>query len=70
VFGITVFLAACKNGGAGASKTQTTDPNTAFAEYGARTNTPTGPSGSVSPRRGTGFSGGSGARGGGSESGF
>lgn len=67
VLGITAFLAACENGGAGASKTGTTDPNTTFAEYGARTNTPTGPSGNVSSRRGTGFSGGAGARGGGSQ---
>jgi hypothetical protein len=70
VLGITAFLAACENGGAGASKTGTTDPNAAFAEYGARTNTPTGPPGNVSPRRGTGFSGGAGARGGGSQSDF
>jgi len=69
VLGITAFLAACKNGGAGASKTET-DPNTAFAEYGARTNTPTGPPGNVSSRRGTGLSGRSGARGRGSQSGF
>jgi hypothetical protein len=39
VLGITAFLTACQNGGTGASKTGTTDPNTAFAEYGARTNT-------------------------------
>ena len=45
-------------------------PNTAFAEYGARANTPAGPTGDVSPRRGTGLSGGPGARGGGSQSGF
>ena len=70
VLGITVFLSACQNGEAGASKTGTTDPNTAFAEYGARANSPTGPTGGVSPRRGTGLSGGSGARGGGSQSGF
>jgi hypothetical protein len=70
VLGITAFLAACENGGAGASKTGTTDPNAAFAEYGARTSTPTGPTGDVSPRRGTGLSGGPGARGGGSQSGF
>ena len=70
MLGITAFLAACQNGGAGASKTGTTDPNTAFAEYGARTNTPTGPTGDVSPRRGTGLSGGPGARGGGSQSGL
>jgi hypothetical protein len=68
--GITAFLAACENGGASASKTGTTDPNTAFAEYGARTNTPTGLTGDVSPRRGTGFSGGPGARGGGNQTGF
>ena len=67
---ITAFLAACENGGAGTSKTGTTDPNTAFAEYGARTNTPTGPTGNVSSRRGTGFSGGAGARGGVAKSAF
>jgi hypothetical protein len=70
VLGITAFLTACQNGGADASKTGTTDPNAAFSEYGARTSTPTGPTGDVSPRRGTGLSGGSGARGGGSQSGF
>ena len=70
VLGIAAFLAACENGGAGASKTGTTDPNTAFAEYGARTNTPTEPTGNVSSRRGTGFSGGPGAHGGGSQNGF
>jgi hypothetical protein len=70
VLGITAFLAACENGGTGASKTGTTDPNTAFADYGARSSTPTGPTGDGSSRRGTGFSGGSGARGGGSQSGF
>jgi len=56
VLGITAFLAAC-DGGAGASKIGTPDPNTAFAEYGARTNTSTGPTQDVSSRRGTGFSG-------------
>jgi hypothetical protein len=61
VLGITAFLAACENGGTGTSKTGTTDPNTAFAEYGARTNTPTGPTGNVSARSGSGFSGGAGA---------
>jgi hypothetical protein len=70
VLGITAFLTACQNEGGGASKTGTTDPNTAFAEYGARANTPAGPTGDVSPRRGTGLSGGPGARGGGSQSGF
>jgi hypothetical protein len=70
VLGITAFLVACENEGAGASKTGTTDPNTAFAEYGARTNTPAGPTGNASSRRGTGFSGGVGARGGGSQIGF
>jgi hypothetical protein len=70
VVGIMAFLAACQNGEAGASKTGTTDPNTAFAEYGARTSTPAGPTGDVSSRRGTGFSGAPGARGGGSQSGF
>jgi hypothetical protein len=70
VLGITVFLAACQNGGAGASNTGTTDPNTAFAEYGARTNTPTGPTGNVPSRRGSGFTGGSGAHGGNSQSGL
>ena len=70
VLGITAFLAACQNGGVGSSKTGTTDPNTAFAEYGARTSTSAGPTGNVSPRRGTGFSGGPDARGGGSQSGF
>jgi hypothetical protein len=64
VLGITAFITACQNEGAGASKTGTTDPNTAFAEYGARANTPAGPTGNVSSRRGTGFSGGVGARGG------
>ena len=70
MLGITAFLAACENGGAGTSKTGTTDPNTAFAEYGARTNTPAGPTGNVSSRRGTGFSGGPGAHGADSQSGF
>jgi hypothetical protein len=70
VLGITASLAACQNGGATGSKTGTTDPNTAFAEYGARANTPTGPTGNVSPRRGSGFSGGAGARGAGSQSDF
>ena len=70
VLGITAFLAACQNGEAGASKTVTSDPNAAFAEYAARASTPTGPTGDVSPRRGTGFSGGPGARGGGGQSGF
>ena len=70
VLGTTAFFTACQNGGARASKTGTTDPNTAFAEYGARTNTPTGPTGDVSSRRGSGFSGGPGARGGDSQSGF
>ena len=70
VLGITAFLVACENEGAGASKTGTTDPNTAFAEYGARANTPTGPTGNVSSRRGTGSSGGLGARGGGSQISF
>jgi hypothetical protein len=63
VLGITAFLGACQNGGAAASKTGTTDPNTAFAEYGARSSTPTGPTGDVPSRRG-------GARGGGTQSGF
>ena len=67
---VLVVLVHFRYGGAGASKTGTTDPNTAFAEYGARTSTSTGPTGDVSPRRDTGFSGGPGARGGGSRSGF
>jgi hypothetical protein len=70
VLGLTSFIAACENGGVGASKTETTDANTAFAEYGARANTPAGPTGNVSSRRGTGFSGGPGARGGGSQISF
>ena len=70
VLGLTAFIAACENGGVGASKTGTTDANTAFAEYGARANTPTGPTGNVSSRRGTGSSGGPGARGGGSQISF
>jgi hypothetical protein len=70
VLGIAAFLVGCQNGGVDASKTGSTDPNTAFAEYGARTNTPTGPTGDVSPRRGTGVSGGVGARGGGTQIGF
>ena len=70
MLGITAFLTASQNEGTGASKTGTTDPNTAFAEYGARANIPTGPTEDVSPRRGTGLSGGPGARGGGSQSGF
>jgi hypothetical protein len=67
VLGITAFLAACQNA---APKTGSTDPNTAFAEYAARTNTPAGPTGNVSSGRGTGFSGGVGARGRGSQNGF
>ncbi len=67
---LLVVLVHFHYGGAGASKTGTTDPNTAFAEYGARTSTPTGPTGDVSSRKGTGFSGGPGSRGGGSQSGF
>ncbi len=70
LLGITGFLVACQNGGVDASKTGTTDPNTAFAEYGARTNTPAGPTGNVSPRTGSGFSGGPGAHGGSSQSGL
>lgn len=70
VLGITAFVAACQNGGANASKTGTTDPNTAFTEYAARANTPAGPTGNVSSGRGTGISGGIGARGRGSQNGF
>jgi hypothetical protein len=70
VLGITAFLAACQNGGVDASKTGSTDPNTAFAEYAAHTNTPAGPTGTVSSGRGTGISGGAGARGRGSQNGF
>jgi len=70
VLGITAFLAACQNGGVEASKTGSTDPNAAFAEYAARTNTPAGPTGNVSSGRGTGISGGVGARGRGSQNGF
>lgn len=70
VLGITAFVAACQNGGANTSKTGTTDPNTAFTEYAARANTPAGPTGNVSSGRGTGISGGVGARGRGSQNGF
>jgi hypothetical protein len=70
VLGTTTLLTACQDEGAGASKTGTTDPNTAFAEYGARSNTPSGPTGNVSSRRGSGLSGGSGGRGGANQIGF
>jgi hypothetical protein len=40
MLGITALLAACQNAGTGGAKTATTtDPNTAFAEYGAHNNT-------------------------------
>jgi hypothetical protein len=70
VLGITAFVAACQNGGAEASKTGSTDPNTAFAEYAARANAPAGSSGNVASGRGTGISGGVGAHGRGSQTGF
>ena len=71
MLGLTAFLVACEHERPRASKAGSTDANQAFAEYAARANaTPTASTGNVSPRGGTGFPGGAGARGGGNQSGF
>jgi len=53
-------LASCQSGRTAGSRTEITDPNTAFSQGGAQANSSTGPSGGNSSRRGRGLYGGSG----------
>jgi hypothetical protein len=71
VLSITVFLVACENDRPRASKTGSTDPNKAFAEYAARANATPGESpGNGSSRGRNGFSSSGGAPGGAGQGGF
>jgi hypothetical protein len=59
-------LASCQSGqtgGASGSRTEITDPNTAFSQGGAQPNSSTGPTGGNSSRRGRGLFGGPGGGG-------
>jgi hypothetical protein len=62
VFPLIASLASCqsgRNGGAAGSKTEITDPNTAFSQGGANANSGTGPASGNSSRRGRNLFGGS-----------
>jgi hypothetical protein len=51
MLGLTTFLAACQNGVTTGSRAEITDPNTAFSQGGAHTNTSNVPASGVSPRK-------------------